>query len=143
MLMQRLDVYVMSWATFGCFFRLLDSGKITNTYVSWTKEGLNFDGNQCNLLTTFSHVGTWSAISRLNFSLLGSALQSTSLTVKLLLVISTFCFEGVPNVKTVFALRFILGMLESPFAVGVLTLMGSWYTPRELFKRFAIFYSAS
>jgi ACS family pantothenate transporter-like MFS transporter len=58
-------------------------------------------------------------------------------------------------------------MLESPFAVGVITLMGSWYTPRgdpppfpfqipnlypitpklttlpELAKRIAIFYSAS
>ncbi|KAL4799619.1 major facilitator superfamily domain-containing protein [Aspergillus venezuelensis] len=34
-------------------------------------------------------------------------------------------------------------MLESPFAVGVLTIMGSWYTPRELSKRIAIFYSAS
>jgi ACS family pantothenate transporter-like MFS transporter len=51
-------------------------------------------------------------------------------------------------------------MLESPFAVGVITLMGSWYTPQgmpspihlsschtdmkiELGKRIAIFYSAS
>jgi ACS family pantothenate transporter-like MFS transporter len=48
---------------------------------------------------------------------------------ELLLTILTFCFASVQNVKTVFALRFILGMLESPFAVGVLTIMGSWYTP--------------
>lgn len=34
------------------------------------------------------------------------------------------------STKQVFALRFVIGMLESPFAVGVITLMGSWYTPR-------------
>jgi type III secretory pathway component EscU len=49
---------------------------------------------------------------------------------ELLWTIITFCFASVQNVKTVFALRFILGMLESPFAVGVLTIMGSWYTPK-------------
>ncbi|KAK1522574.1 DszA family Xenobiotic compound monooxygenase [Colletotrichum costaricense] len=41
------------------------------------------------------------------------------------------------------SMRFLLGFLESPFAVGVLTIMGSWYTPRELSKRISIFYSAS
>jgi ACS family pantothenate transporter-like MFS transporter len=56
-------------------------------------------------------------------------------------LILTFCFAAVPNVKTVFALRVFLH--ESPFAVGVLTLMGSWYTPRKLGKRIATFYSAS
>ncbi|EXF85949.1 pantothenate transporter liz1 [Colletotrichum fioriniae PJ7] len=40
-------------------------------------------------------------------------------------------------------MRFLLGFLESPFVVGVLTIMGSWYTPRELSKRISIFYPAS
>ncbi|TVY17249.1 Pantothenate transporter liz1 [Lachnellula arida] len=39
--------------------------------------------------------------------------------------------------------RFVIGVLESPFAVGVLTVMGNWYTKKELAKRIAIFYSAS
>lgn len=52
---------------------------------------------------------------------------------ELLWTIVTFCFAAVQNVRTVFALRFVLGMLESPFAVGILTLMGSWYTPRGRF----------
>jgi ACS family pantothenate transporter-like MFS transporter len=55
----------------------------------------------------------------------------------------TFFFASVSDVKHVFALRFIMGMLEAPFAIGVITVMGSWYTPRELGKRIAIFYSAS
>jgi ACS family pantothenate transporter-like MFS transporter len=51
-------------------------------------------------------------------------------TAELLWSIVTFCFAAVQKVEHVFALRFIVGFLESPFAVGVITLMGSWYTPR-------------
>lgn len=64
-------------------------------------------------------------------------------TVELLWTIVTFSFSAVKSVEQVFALRFVIGFLESGFAVGVITLMGSWYTPRELAKRIAIFYSAS
>jgi MFS transporter, ACS family, pantothenate transporter len=49
----------------------------------------------------------------------------------------------VHSVRAVFAIRFCIGVLESGFAVGVITVMGSWYTPAELAKRIAIFYSAS
>lgn len=59
-------------------------------------------------------------------------------TAELLWTVVTFCFAAVQNVRTVFALRFVLGMLESPFAVGVLTLMGSWYTPRGRFDDYSI-----
>ncbi|KAF2788792.1 retrograde regulation protein 2 [Melanomma pulvis-pyrius CBS 109.77] len=148
-LVQRLDLHVMSWATFGYFIRLLDSTNITNAYVSGMKEDLNFKGNQYNLLATFFTCGYLVGQVPSQF-LLTTVRPSVYLpTVELLWSILTFCFAAVPNVKTVFALRFLLGMLESPFAVGVLTLMGSWYTPRvncndtELSKRIAIFYSAS
>lgn len=47
------------------------------------------------------------------------------------------------HVRHVFVLRFLIGVLEAGFAVGVITVMGAWYTPRELAKRIAIFYSAS
>lgn len=32
-LVQRLDIYVMSWATFGYFIRLLDSGNISESIL--------------------------------------------------------------------------------------------------------------
>lgn len=62
-------------------------------------------------------------------------------TVELLWSIATFCFAAVQNVRDVFALRFIIGMLEAPFAVGVITLMGSWYTPRG--KQFSYIFTCS
>ncbi|KAF4814808.1 Pantothenate transporter liz1 [Colletotrichum tropicale] len=142
-LVQRLDLFVLSWATFGYFVRLLDSSNITNAYVSGMKEDLNFEGNQYNLLQTFFTCGYLVGQVPSQF-LLTRVRPSIYLPMaELLWTIVTFCFASVRSVRQVFALRFLLGLLESPFAVGVLTIMGSWYTPRELSKRISIFYSAS
>lgn len=56
-------------------------------------------------------------------------------TAELCWSIITFGFAGVQNVKTVFALRFVVGMLESPYAVGVITVMGGYYTKRGRIAR--------
>ncbi|TVY56655.1 Pantothenate transporter liz1 [Lachnellula cervina] len=142
-LVQRLDIFVLSWATYGYFIRLLDSGNITNAYISGMKEDLHFHGDQYNLISTFFTVGY----------LCGQIPSQVLLTkfrpsyylpiVELLWTVVTFSFAAVQTTKQVFGLRFVIGVLESPFAVGVLTVMGSWYTEKELAKRIAIFYSAS
>lgn len=44
--------------------------------------------------------------------------------------IITFCFAAVRNAKQIYAMRFVIGLLESPFYVGVMTLLGNWYTPK-------------
>ncbi|KAL4882477.1 major facilitator superfamily domain-containing protein [Aspergillus karnatakaensis] len=142
-LVRTLDIFILSWATYGYFIRLLDSGNITNAYVSGMKEDLNFQGNQYNLLQTFFTCGYLIGQIPSQFLLTRVRPSYYIPTVELLWSIITFCFAAVKNVKAVFALRFLIGMLESPFAVGVLTIMGSWYTPKELSKRIAIFYSAS
>ncbi|KAJ9216640.1 hypothetical protein DTO166G4_1856 [Paecilomyces variotii] len=141
-LVQTLDIFIMTWATYGYFIRLLDSGNITNAYVSGMKEDLNIHGDQYNLLTTFFTCGYLVAQIPSQFILTYIRPSYYLPSVELLWSIATFCFAAVQNTRDVFALRFIVGMLEAPFAVGVITLMGSWYTPRELSKRIAIFYSA-
>jgi MFS transporter, ACS family, pantothenate transporter len=54
-------------------------------------------------------------------------------TLELIWSIVTFCFAAVKDVKHVFALRFIVGFLEGPFAVGVITVMGGYYTKKGKF----------
>ena len=163
--------------------RSLISLNIVNAYVSGMKEDLNIHGNQYNLLTTFFTCGY--PVGQIPSQLLLTKCMRSQIDLKwhrllipeplvrpsyylpaveFLWTIITFCFAAVQSTKQVFALRFLIGMLESPFAVGVITLMGSWYTPRgksngleafsppinrsgwcsaELAKRIAIFYSAS
>ncbi|CAG9947977.1 unnamed protein product [Clonostachys rosea f. rosea IK726] len=64
-------------------------------------------------------------------------------SVEISWAIITFCFAAVKNYKHVYVLRLLLGLAESPFYVGGMTLLGSWYTPKELATRATIFYSAS
>ncbi|KAJ6161430.1 hypothetical protein N7470_004826 [Penicillium chermesinum] len=42
-----------------------------------------------------------------------------------------------------YAVRFMLGVLEAGFAPGVMLILSSWYKPHEQAKRFSIFYSAA
>ncbi|EED16168.1 allantoate permease, putative [Talaromyces stipitatus ATCC 10500] len=141
-LVRRLDIFIMSWATIGYFVRLLDWANVTNAYVSGMKEDLHFTGADYNLLSTFFIIGY--VIGQVPSQMVLTRVRPSYWlpTCELLWSIVTFCFAAVQNVRDVFALRIIMGFLEAPFAVGVLTIMGSWYTPRELSKRIAIFYSA-
>lgn len=51
-------------------------------------------------------------------------------SVEISWAIITFCFAAVKNYKHVYVLRLLLGLAESPFYVGGMTLLGSWYTPK-------------
>lgn len=44
--------------------------------------------------------------------------------------IITTCFAAANSAKQIYAMRFLIGLAESPFYVGAMTLLGNWYTPR-------------
>lgn len=48
-----------------------------------------------------------------------------------------------PNYRALVGFRFVMGLLESGFAPGVLVLLSSWYRKEEQGKRFAIYISAA
>lgn len=48
-----------------------------------------------------------------------------------------------PNYQTLVALRFVMGLLESGFAPGILMILSSWYRKEEQSKRFAVYISAA
>ncbi len=56
--------------------------------------------------------------------------------------IATLATYAVTNVQALYALRFLVGLLESGFYPGIHFILGSWYTPRELAKRSTIFWTA-
>lgn len=51
-------------------------------------------------------------------------------TAEFLWAVLTFCFAAVTSAKQIYAMRFLIGLLESPFYVGAMTLLGNWYTPK-------------
>ncbi|OQE80467.1 hypothetical protein PENNAL_c0046G01349 [Penicillium nalgiovense] len=56
-------------------------------------------------------------------------------TLEVLWGICTFAQSRVTNVHQIYALRFLVGMLEAPVFAGTHFILGSWYTGPELFKR--------
>lgn len=50
---------------------------------------------------------------------------------------------GTKSVKTLYVLRFFIGLLEASAYPGILTLLGNWYTPQELGKRSSIFIASA
>jgi MFS family permease len=61
-------------------------------------------------------------------------------TCEVLWGILTFTQSRLNSASTIYATRFILGILETPVASGSLYILSSWYRPDELFKRAGVWY---
>lgn len=117
--------------------------QVSNAYVSGMKEDLSMAGNEYNLLTTYWTVGyiLGNIPSQFILTKVPASLWLPSLELAWSLVVMGMA--GANNVQTLYALRFVSGLLEASAYPGIMTLLGSWYTPAELGKRACIFQASS
>ncbi|KAJ9394881.1 hypothetical protein DTO282F9_8185 [Paecilomyces variotii] len=142
-LVRRLDSRYLIWACFYYFVMYLDSTNVSNAYVSGMKEDLNMYGNQLNWMTTYWTIGY--IVGTLPSQLIQMHIRP-SLWLPLLEVIWSalvMCMAAAPNVNTIYAIRFLVGICEASAYPGMMTLLGNWYTPQELGKRSVIFQQSS
>lgn len=117
----------------------MDQSATTAAYVSGMKEDLDLYGNELVEFTTYFSIGY-------ALFIVPSQLIQTRVRPSLFLpfcevawgLLTLFTYKA-PNAKTVFALRFLLGVFESTSWPGIVSLILNWYTPKELGKRLAIF----
>ncbi|KAK1764924.1 major facilitator superfamily domain-containing protein [Phialemonium atrogriseum] len=137
----RLDAIFMVYAAVAQVLKYLDQQNIQNAYVSGMKEDLHLLGNEYNYFITSFNVGyalflipSQIIITRVRPSWWLSGLEFCwgVLTIGL-------CF--VKNAKQVYALRAFIGAFEASCYPGALTLLMSWYTPREIAFRIGIYTS--
>jgi ACS family pantothenate transporter-like MFS transporter len=57
--------------------------------------------------------------------------------------LATFGLAWAKNVETIYALRFFVGLFECCSFTGTIYIMGSWYKPKEVGRRIALFYISS
>ncbi|KAF5362946.1 hypothetical protein D9758_007078 [Tetrapyrgos nigripes] len=140
---QRLDLGLMTIACLGYFIKYLDQANVQNAYVSGMKEDLNIQGDEYNTLLTMFTVGY-----------VVGQYPGTLLMVKVSPSIWLPCCEMIwtslviacaaaKNVRTLYILRFFIGLCEASAYPGMLWVLGSWYMPSELGKRMVIFISCS
>ncbi|KAH6894516.1 major facilitator superfamily domain-containing protein [Thelonectria olida] len=117
----------------------MDQSATTAAYVSGMKEDLKLFGNELVEFTTYFSIGY-------ALFIVPSQLIQTRVRPSIFLPIceivwgmfTLFTYKA-PNAKTIFALRFFLGVFESTSWPGIVSLILNWYTPKELGKRLAIF----
>ncbi|KAI8165090.1 Pantothenate transporter liz1 [Colletotrichum sp. SAR 10_70] len=138
-LVLKLDILLLSWAFVAGLMKDMDQSATTAAYVSGMQESLSLYGNELVEFTTYFSIGY-------ALFIVPSQLIQTRVRPSLWLpfcevvwgaiTLATFAAR---NAKTVYGLRFALGVFEATSWPGIVNLIFNWYTPSELGKRLAIF----
>ncbi|KPM41484.1 hypothetical protein AK830_g5061 [Neonectria ditissima] len=135
-LLFKLDVSILVFACLCFFVKFLDQTNISNAYVSGLKEDFGLYGNELNYFNV-CYVTAYVVFQVPGMLLMSRPQLSRWLlpTLEILWGIVTFAQSRVTNVHQLYAMRFLVGMLEAPVFAGTHFILGSWYSGPELFKR--------
>ncbi|KIW24328.1 uncharacterized protein PV07_10052 [Cladophialophora immunda] len=141
-LLFKVDAFVLTFASIGYFLKNLDQYNVNNAFLSGVEEDLSMYGNQLVTSTSIWTVGY--VVGQIPSNLLLTRLSPRIVipTLELGWGVATMATSSVQSYKSLYALRFLVGLFESGFYPGIHYLLGSWYTPRELGKRAMIFWLA-
>ncbi|KAL3417364.1 major facilitator superfamily transporter [Phlyctema vagabunda] len=142
-LINKIDWFILTWAGFTYFSKNLNQNNVSNAYVSGMKEELNVIGNQYQTFTTMWTIGY--IVSQIPSQLICTRIRPSIWcpSWELGWVIVTFCTAAVKTPQQLYACRFLVGFAEGTFYPAVHTILGGWYTKRELAKRASIFFATA
>ncbi|KAH8807541.1 putative pantothenate transporter [Xylogone sp. PMI_703] len=142
-LIFKLDIFILTWAGFTYFSKNLNSNNLSNAYVSGMKEDLNVVGNEYQTFTTMWTIGY--VISQIPSQMICTRIRPSLWcpTWELIWVIVTFATAAVKTPHHLYICRFFVGLAEGTFYPAVHTVLGGWYTKRELAKRASIFFASA
>jgi hypothetical protein len=139
----KVDWWILSYCCIAYFVKYLDQTNVTNAYVSGMHEDLDMTGNDLNYLTTYFNIGY--IVGNIPSQIILTKVRPSVWlpTLELLWSALVMGMAGAKSVKTLYVLRFFIGLLEASAYPGIMTLLGNWYTPMELGKRSCIFQASS
>ncbi|KAJ7061567.1 major facilitator superfamily domain-containing protein, partial [Mycena amicta] len=138
----KVDASLLLFASLGYFIKNLDQTNVSSAFFAGMKEDLNMYGNELVHATSFWTAGYVIGQIPSNLLLTRISPQYVIPTLELAWGLATLATYSVKSVKSLFAIRFFVGLFESGFYPGMHYILGSWYTPRELAKRSTIFWTA-
>ncbi|KAL2795219.1 major facilitator superfamily domain-containing protein [Aspergillus keveii] len=139
-LLLKLDLLIVPYAFIGFWINYIDSSNINNAWVAGLSEDLGFHGNELVDFQTIYQVG--SVIGQIPFAFLFPKLPMNWLIpgMELFWGVFTLLQFRANSYSELMAYRFLIGLFEAPFFVGVHFVLGSWYRADEIGRRGGIFY---
>ncbi|KAL4887021.1 major facilitator superfamily domain-containing protein [Aspergillus karnatakaensis] len=138
-LVLKLDLLLLVYAFVAGLTKDMDQSATTQAYVSGMREALSLYGNELVEFTTYFSIGYALGIvpaQMVQTMIRPSIFLPACEVIWGLLTLFTYASK---NARTIYALRFFLGLFESTSWPGLVALIFNWYTPAELGKRLAIF----
>jgi ACS family pantothenate transporter-like MFS transporter len=137
----KLDFFLLSSSCLGYFIKNLNQSNMATAYVNGMDEYFGMDHNQYNYVLTLFTVGY--IIGQIPSNLVLHRLSARYYLggLEIIWSILTVLMIAVPshNINGLYAIRFLLGFLESGYFPGLEWLVGSNYSASELSKRSAFF----
>ena len=139
-LLFKLDILIAFYSFIGYWVKYIDSANLNNAYVSGMKEDIGMVGNDLINTQVLFTVGQivmevfWLfALQKVPvvYALFGSELCWSAFTL------GTY---KINNVKSLKAIRFLVGASEAAYFPCIHYLLGNWYLPSEVGRRGAVFY---
>ncbi|GAA6028337.1 hypothetical protein JCM8097_006983 [Rhodosporidiobolus ruineniae] len=131
----KLDATVLLFGCLGYFIKYLDQANINSAYVSGMKEDLGMYGNELTTATTMWTIGYCIAQIPSNLILTRVSPRWWLPFLEIVWAFCTLLSFKVTNVKSLYAVRFFVGLAEAGFYPGAQYMLGSFYKPKELGKR--------
>ncbi|CEI90982.1 hypothetical protein RMCBS344292_05287 [Rhizopus microsporus] len=137
-LVHRLDKRLLLFAMFGNLVKSLDNSNLASAFISGMEEELNVQGVEYNWMGILFMVGYLSMQLPSNMLLSNTRPSRYLPALELIWCILTVAMACVQSVQNVYVIRFLLGLAEAGFYPGIVFLVSTWYTKKELGKRLAL-----
>ncbi|KAI0168503.1 pantothenate transporter liz1 [Pestalotiopsis sp. NC0098] len=138
-LVQKLDFFILTYCCLSFFFNYLDRSSFANAYVAGLQEALSLGGTDYNVLLSMTTAGY--TIGQIPHSIAIQKIAPRIWFPSMVIIWAglTMCCAACKTYAQLCVVRFFMGFIEASTYCGTLYVIGSWYKPREIAKRTAIF----
>ncbi|KAJ0124822.1 pantothenate transporter liz1 [Diaporthe amygdali] len=138
-LVQKLDWVILTYCCLSSFFNYLDRSAFANAYVAGLREDLDLHGADYNIVLSMFTAG--SVIGQIPHGIIIQKFPPRIWLPSMVVVWSalTMSCAACKTYEQLCVVRFFQGFAEASTYCGTIYIIGSWYKPREIAKRTAIF----
>jgi ACS family pantothenate transporter-like MFS transporter len=134
-----IDFFILTYCCLSLLVNYLDRAAFANAYVAGLREDLDLSGSDYNVVLAMFTAG--SVIGQIPHAIIIQKIAPRIWLPAMVLVWAglTMCTAACTTYKQLCTVRFLQGLAEASTYCGTIYIIGSWYRPREIAKRTAIF----